>query len=83
MEGTGFVAGDTGKVLGSGEHMEHPKNPFPPKVLVTPISAEALFLQVDIVESSIYPPTPTRPSYASDYEMKGHKLTRTRQEAVL
>ena len=36
IEGTGFVAGGTGNVSGSGEHMEHPKNPFPPKVIVTP-----------------------------------------------
>ena len=48
MEGTGFVAGGTGKVSGSGEHMEHPKNPFPPKVIVTPISAEALFRLISL-----------------------------------
>ena len=48
MEGTGFVSGGTGKVLGSGEHMENPKNPFPPKVIVTPISAEALFKLISL-----------------------------------
>ena len=43
IEGTGFVAGGTGNISGSGEHMEYPKNPFPPKVIVThSIRVEAL-----------------------------------------
>ena len=43
IKGTGFVAGSTGNISGSGEHLEYPKNPFPPKVIIThSIRAEAL-----------------------------------------